>query len=70
MFKKGKTENVVTDNKEKQSPDKEMKNKRKREKVKPTDIVKPVAAQNEEESEQRKKIPKGLPSHWGPKVRS
>lgn len=47
----------------------ENKNKGKKGKnVKPTDIVKPVPVLTEEDSEQRKKIPKRLPSHVGAKV--
>ncbi len=36
--------------------------------VKPTDIVKPVPVQDEAEAQQRRKIPRKLPSHWGVKV--
>ena len=49
-------------NHRKRNPDK------KRDKMKPTDILKPVPAQTGSESDARKKAPKGLPSHWGPKV--
>lgn len=67
MFKKDATGSAASNEEEKNSG-KEKKKRRKREKVKPTDIVKPIPAQTEEESEQRKKTPKGLPTHWGAKV--
>ncbi len=48
----------------------EMQSKRgkgKKKKIKPTDILKPAAIPSEEEEKMKLK-PKGLPSHWGPKV--
>ncbi len=41
--------------------------KKQKTKIKPTDIVKPAPIPSEE-AEKIKQKPKGLPSHWGPKV--
>ena len=66
MFKKAAQKNLPAAGKvEAKSPKKKSKRKTK---IKPTDILKPVPAQTGEQADTRKKIPKGLPSHWGPKV--
>ena len=68
MFKKAAQKNLQdVGNVEEKSPKRKSKRK---DKNKPTDILKPVPAPTEEEADTRKKMPKGLPSHWGPKVSS
>ena len=67
MFKKVAQDLPAVGNVQEKSPKKKS---RRKDKIKPTDILKPVPPQTDEEADTRKKMPKGLPSHWGPKVSS
>ena len=67
MFKKVAQSSPADGNTEEKSPKRKS---RRKNKINPTDILKPVPAQTDEEADTRKKMPKGLPSHWGAKVSS